>query len=299
MSITASTPPITSPGWNFKQIKQKFRSLIGMPSQEQMSEDTAGAYVNDYLVYSMPHELKTQIQNKFLEFKTVPGQQVYSFPGTYLTDSPGAYADGFPLIFYESPDIFYQDWPLQYSVDQVGTGNGVITTFTGNTQAFPITPGSYFITDGFQVLQDDGTGTLTGNGSGTINNVTGAFTATFTTAPASSLVIYDKYIAYQANRPQGIMFFENQFTFQPIPDQVYAILMQGFILPDLLVNDTDTPAQPEWGPLAAYGAALEVFSDRGDTENYDRYYPMLKRQENVALSRTIQQYTPMQGVPRF
>ena len=85
----------------------------------------------------------------------------------------------------------------------------------------------------------------------------------------------------------------------PVPDQVYAIRMQGFVLPIELVNDNDTPAQPEWGPLYAYGAALEIFSDRGDTENYDRYYPILKRYENVALGRTIQQLTVEQSVPRF
>ncbi len=75
--------------------------------------------------------------------------------------------------------------------------------------------------------------------------------------------------------------------------------MQGFVFPDPLVSDSDVPQQAEWGPLIAYGASLEIFSDRGDTENYDRYYPMLKRQENVALSRTVQQYTAEQSVPRF
>ena len=75
--------------------------------------------------------------------------------------------------------------------------------------------------------------------------------------------------------------------------------MQGFINPTELINATDTPAQPEWGPLIAYGAAVEIFSDRGDMENYERYYALLKRYENVALSRTIQEYTDQQGVPRF
>lgn len=75
--------------------------------------------------------------------------------------------------------------------------------------------------------------------------------------------------------------------------------MQGFVLPAQLSNDSDTPAQPEWGPLYAYGAALEIFADRGDTENYDRYYPILKKFENVALGRTIQEFQPMQGVARF
>jgi len=383
---------ITTSGWNLANIRTKLRNVVGMPSADQLSDASANAYINNYGTYQLPHELKTQIQNNFLDFKTTPGINTYAFPGAYLTDSPGAYADGFPLIFYEDPDIFYQDWPQQYNVDSVAAGNGSQTLFTGNTQGFPIIIGTFFITDSVQVLQDtgmpvvsgvtiatgnggtsysgtlaaipveigtfiavggigatspetftdngDGTltgsqggtgtidyttgawtltfnsavttglliqatyrvvglGVLAGDGSGMLNYATGAFSATFNAAPSSSLTVYDKYIAYQGNRPQGVLFFQNQFQLMPVPDQVYQIRMQGFVLPDQLVNDSDTPAQPEWGPLYAYGAALEIFADRGDTENYDRYYPILKKFENVALGRTIQQYTPEQGVPRF
>ena len=85
----------------------------------------------------------------------------------------------------------------------------------------------------------------------------------------------------------------------PVPDQVYQIRMQGFVSPIQFTSLSDIPAQPEWGPLIALGASLDIFDDRGDKENWDRYYPTLKRYENIALSRTIQQYTPEQGVPRF
>lgn len=383
---------ITTAGWNLANIRIKLRNITGMPSTDQLSDASANAYINNYGTYQMPHELKVQIQNNFLDFKTIPGINTYAFPGAYLTDSPGAYADGFPLIFYEDPDIFYQDWPQQYNVDSVAAVDGTTTTFSGTTQGFPIIIGTFFITDGVQVVQDtgqaqvigvtiatgnggnsysgtlgaipvqagtfsavggigsmspetfsdNGDGTLTGsqggngildyvtgawslsfnsavtsglliqasyrvvglgilagNGSGTLNYATGQFSVTFDSAPSSSLTVYCKYIAYTGNRPQGVLFFENQFQLMPVPDQVYQIRMQGFVLPAQLVNDADIPTQPEWGPLYAYGAALEIFSDRGDTENYDRYYPILKKFENVALSRTIQQYTPAQSVPRF
>jgi hypothetical protein len=75
--------------------------------------------------------------------------------------------------------------------------------------------------------------------------------------------------------------------------------MQGFIKPVSLVNAGDTPLQEEWGALISYGASLEIFSDRGDEESYQSYFPIFKRYENVALGRTIQQYTAEQSVPRF
>lgn len=295
---------IQTSGWNLANIRTKVRNLSGTPSTDQLTDASVNAYINDYYVYGMPHELKVQIENNFLDFKTIPGQNVYSFPGAYLTDSPGAYADGFPLIFYQSPDIFYQDWPQQYAVQIVGTGTGAAVAFPGTLQNPPLIIGSLFVTDGTQVLQDDGNGLLVdeatgGTGTGTINYLTGVYTATFQFPPAAGLSVYAKYIGYSGNRPQGCMFYENEFTLMPVPDQAYQIRMQGFVLPTTLSIDTDIPSQPEWGPLIAYGAALEIFADRGDTENYDRYFPMLKRQENVALSRTIQQMTPEQGVPRF
>lgn len=290
--------------WTLADIRTKVRAVTGSPSTDQISDSDLNNYINNYYVYTMPFELKEQITNQFLNFKTTPGTDVYSFPGGYFTDQPGAYADGFPLIFYQDPDVFYQDWPQQYAVDNIATGDGVTTVFSGGLQNPPVIIGTLFITADDpsgtqQLLEDQGDGTLTGDGTGTINYLTGAYTVTFTTAPASSAVIYAKYQGYSANRPQGVLFFNNEFTFRPVPDQAYAIQMQGYIKPIQLTADSDTPLQVEWGPLIAYGASVEIFSDRGDVDNVDRYFPIFKRFENVALGRTIQQYSAEQGVPRF
>jgi hypothetical protein len=290
--------------WTLADIKQKVRNVTGRPSTDQLLEADLLNYINNYYLFTMPFELKEQITNQFLKFKTTPGVNVYAFPGGYFTDQPGAYADGFPLIFYQDPDIFYQDWPQQYAVDNIAVGDGSTSTFPGGLQNPPVIVGTLFITsddtDGTQqVLQDQGDGTLTGDGTGTINYLTGAYSVTFTTAPGVSAQIYAKYQGYSGNRPQGVLFFNNQFEFMPVPDQAYQIQMQGYIKPTALSNNSDTPLQEEWGALIAYGASLDIFEDSGDTDNYDRYYPVFKRFENVALGRTIQQLTAEQSVPRF
>lgn len=290
--------------WTFANIKQKVRNVTGSPSTDQIDETALGVYVNNYYVYMMPFELKEQITNQFLQFPTTPGTDVYAFPGGYFTDQPGAYADGFPLIFYQDPDIFFQDWPQQYAVDNIATGDGTTSTFAGGLQNPPVIIGTLFITADDptgtqQLVQDQGDGTLTGDGTGTINYLTGAYSVTFSSPPATTAVIYAKYQGYSANRPQGVLFFNNEFTFRPVPDQAYAILMQGYIQPVQFSNASDTPLQQEWGPVIAYGASLQIFEDRGDVENYERYFSIFKRYENVALGRTIQQLTPEQSVPRF
>jgi hypothetical protein len=291
-------------GWTLADIRNKVRNITGSPSTDQISDSDLNDYINNYYVFTMPFELKEQITNQFLSFKTTPGVNVYAFLGGYFTDQPGAYADGFPLIFYQDPDIFYQDWPLQYAVDNIATGDGVTTNFSGGLQNPPVIIGSLFITsddtDGTQqLLEDQGDGTLTGDGSGTINYLTGAYSVNFNASPGASAVIYAKYQGYSGNRPQGVLFFNNQFTFMPVPDQAYQIQMQGYIKPTSLSDDADTPLQEEWGPLIAYGASLEIFNDRGDEESYNSYFSVFKRYENVALGRTIQQLTAEQSVPRF
>lgn len=373
--------------WTLADIIQKVRNLTATNS-DQLNDAGITKYVNDYYTFTMPFELKEQVNLQPLNFQALPNIDVYSFPGAFLTDQPMAYADGFPLIFYQDRDIFFQDWPQQFGTDNVASGNGITSTFSGNTQAFPVIDGTFIITDGTQVLQDNGSlnnsqqiatgngataaysgtlavfpltpgslsitdgvetfsdngagvltgsaggtgtivyatgvysitfnanvpngvgiiatwkivatlGILTGNGTGTINYVTGAFSVTFNSPPASSATIYDKYQAYEPARPQGVLFYNNQFTFRPIPDQVYEITMQGYINQIQLNAGSDMPLFTEWGQLIAYGASIEIFADRGDNASVDRYYPLLKRYENVALARTVQQYEAQQSVPRF
>ena len=218
-------------------------------------------------------------------------------------------------MFYQDPDVFYQDWPLQYAVDNIATGDGSFSgPYTGGLQNPPVVVESLFITaddpltGNQQLLVSDDTfpvGLLTGDGSGTINWLSGAYSFSFNAAPADSAYIYAKYQGYAANRPQGILFFNNEFTVMPVPDQAYQIQMQGYIQPLYLADtavsgvSTNSPLQVEWGQLIAFGAALDIFASRGDTDNYDRYFDIFKRMENVALGRTIQQITAEQSVPRF
>jgi len=286
-------------GWSLSDIKTKVRNLTGTPSTDQLAEDDLVNYINNYYVFSMPMELKEQIQLNFLDFKAFPGVDVYQFPGGFFTDQPMAYADGFPMIFYQDADMFYQDFPQQYAVNNLSVGDGGTTNFTGGLQNPPIIPGSCFITDGIQVLQDDGLGSFTGGGFGSINYITGAYDVTFTVAPSVTQTIYAKYQGYTGNRPQAVLFFNNEFTLRPIPDQVYQIRMKGYVKPLSLSNDSDIPMQEEWGQVIAYGAALDIFSDRGDVEAYNEYFSIFKRFENVALSRTVEQYQSLQSVPRF
>lgn len=291
--------------WDLDQIRTLVRDITGTPDTDQLTNAQIDTFINTYYTFEMPFELKEQINLQPLNFFALQNIDVYAFPGAFLTDQPMAYVDGFPLLFYQDRDLFFQDWPQQYASDSVGGGDGVTTTFTGSTQNSPVIQGTYLITDGSQVAFDLSDGFLyqtTGGINvqvGTINYVTGVFSVTFLAAPASGTTIYDKYQGYQPARPQGVLFYNNTFTFRPIPDQTYQITMQGYINQIQLANGADTPLQTEWGQLIGYGAALQIFSRRGDLGQVNTYYPLLKRYENIALARYVQQLESAQSVPRF
>ncbi len=284
--------------WDLATIIQKVRALTAT-TDDQLSNQQITDYINTFYKYTMPFELKEQINLQPYNFTTLANKDVYQVDAAFQTDEPMAYANGYPLVFYQDRDVFYQDWPQQYTQDQVASATGS-PTFSGTTQASPIIAGTYFITDGTQLCNDPtGSGILTGNGTGTINYVTGVFSVTFTNTPATGILIYDNYQAYQPARPQGVLFYNNTFTFRPIPDQVYQITLQGFITQIELILSTAVPLQTEWGQLIAYGASLDIFSDRGDLGAYNNFYPIFKRYENVALGRFVEQFQSAQSVPRF
>ena len=70
-----------------------------------------------------------------------------------------------------------------YSNESLGTGNGVQTVFTGTLANFPIRAGSLVIhvqsASPAVNVGDDGAGNFTGDATGTINYVTGAYSLTF------------------------------------------------------------------------------------------------------------------------
>lgn len=291
--------------WDLAQIISKVRALTGTPSVDQLTNAQITDYINTYYQFTMPFELKEQINLQPYNFNTFANIDVYSVSAAFQTDEPMAYANGFPLIFYQDRDVFFQDWPQQYTQDQVATGTGVVTAYSGTTQAFPIIQGTFTITDQIQVAFDKSDGIIyqtiasVDTAVGTINYVTGAFTVTFNAVSATTTTISDNYQAYQPARPQGVLFYNNQFTFRPIPDQVYQITMQGFITQVPLNGPAELPLQTEWGQLIAYGASLDIFADRSDLGAYNNFWPIFKRYENVALGRYVEQFENAQSVPRF
>ena len=125
--------------------------------------------------------------------------------------------------------------------------------------------------------------------AGTVDYITGALTMDWGNPTDVATDIIAQTVPYQASRPTDILFFENKFTFRPVPDQVYKVEVEVFIIPTQLLASSQTPELNQWWQYLAYGAALKIFADSGELEEYAKYEVLFDKQERLALRRTLQQ----------
>lgn len=79
------------------------------------------------------------------------------------------------------------------SGESLGTGDGTATTFSGTLVNQPVHRKTLTITAGGSSVTDDGEGTLSGDGTGTINYDTGAYSVTWSAAPALNTAVTGAY----------------------------------------------------------------------------------------------------------
>lgn len=313
-------------GWNFNGILSEFRSITGIPDASMYSDSQCAVLINYYYQYVLPKELKIFWGYTNYQFFTVANQDQYLAPAGFQTVNPNVYADGFPIEWYIDPDTFYQDWPQQENKQTVATADGVNNgPYSFNVSAFPILPRSLYVTDGTQVVQDNGTGGFTQVSplsnvgpvlSGTVNYVTGAVSSLVfrsTPMPANASIVATSQ-TYMANRPQGILFYPQtplldatqatlnavqMFVLRPVPDQVYLVKMHGITIPAPFLNYTDVPFRPDLGPLIALGAALHRFKLFNQMDQYEQYLPEYNRFKDDCMQDTYEELLYERSIPKF
>lgn len=302
--------------WTYSQIEAKIRATTGRIDESMLSSTAILDYVNKYYQYVLPKELKIFWGYTYYTFFTQPNIAQYVGPTEeFQTVNPRVTADGFPLEWYLSPDTFFQDWPDRLNKQLVATGDGVNNNFNFTVSAYPVLPGSVYVTDGTQVAQDNGAGGFISPASGTINYSTGTISnLIFGSIPNANVNISASYQTYQANRPQAILYYESAplhdatqvardsnkiFEIRPVPDDVYQIKMQGIQIPAPFVNADDVPFRADLGPLIAYGASLEIFSDLNQMDQYDQTLVQYNRYKDVSMQDTYEEYMYQRSTPSF
>lgn len=126
---------------------------------------------------------------------------------------------------------------------------------------------------------------LTNQYCGTVNYVTTEFTVNFPVAPAPGTMINVWAATYQVGRPYNLLFWNNQLTIRPIPDNIYLVEVEAYQTPSQFMNTNDNPILNQWSQYIAYGAASEILRERQDMEGVQNLQEGFKRQEALVLER--------------
>lgn len=128
-------------------------------------------------------------------------------------------------------------------------------------------------------------GLLTTPYCGTVNYVTTAIDITFPVAPAAGTMINVWAATYQVGRPYNVLFWNNELTIRPVPDNVYLCEIETYQTPSQFMATNNHPILNQWAQYIAYGAAMEILRDRQDMDGVDNLREGFMRQEGLVLER--------------
>lgn len=140
-------PSVPQPDWNYntlQAIQTKVRRLTRSLSQELLTDTDLNNYINTFITYNFPAELRLFSLRTKVTFYTQPGvgeysaestnpaDPLYNFNNIYMTVHPGVYINGTVGFFTQYPDVFFGNYPQQTQPQDTGLrGNGTSGPFTG------------------------------------------------------------------------------------------------------------------------------------------------------------------------
>jgi len=302
------------------EIRKKFRKLTRTPDPNQISDADIDQYVNTFVLYDIPSELRFFNLRTNLTFYTQPNidlyetnttnplDPLYNFKNKYIAVHEPVFIAGIQAYYTQFRNSFYAYFPqTNYINDFDFFADGTTGPFTGTLPSVPMlqnyvtistlnAAGTAMILVDFP--QDNVTGILaqpndSGNPLGTINYITGAFSLTFPAATVAQTPIIFETIPYQAGKSYAMLYYDDQFIIRPVPDKVYSVQIEVDVRPTELLSTSQSPDLEQWWQMIAIGAAIKLFQDRMDMDSVNLLFPEFQRQMRMALRTTLTQQVNM------
>lgn len=306
-------------------IQNKVRRIVRAPSTAQLSDSDLNQYINTFVLYDMPENIRlfslrtnitfyTQPNIDTYTSSTNPNDPLYNFVNNYIAVHPPVYLAGIPGFYTQQREVFYGVYPQTVTIIKTNVyGDGATTTFTGNIFSAPFLQNNVTMTalnangtsmvmvdypfnnviGAFGLYNASNFGTVPNPtpvpGTNQVNYINGNFSITFPSPPASGAQITAEVQSYNPGKPLAILYYDNQFIIRPVPDQTYTIELEADIRPTQLLSQTQSPQIEQWWQYLSWGAAKKIFEDRMDVDSLAQMMPMYKEQENLVLRTTLTQ----------
>ena len=136
------------------KIRIKVRRLVRGISEQQIADQTIDDYVNTFVLYDFPEQLRLFNLRTDLSFYcdpfiatydttkiTTTTDPLYNFLNIYTTIHPPVYIAGYQSYYSQSPEQFFGIYPKLENIFLLGIGDGIQTTYTGTLpNTFPNIP---------------------------------------------------------------------------------------------------------------------------------------------------------------
>jgi hypothetical protein len=151
--------PISAPTTTLQAIQIKVRRLTRSPSDALLSDNDINNYINTFVVYDFPEQLRmfnlrttfTFICNSFQDeyftdtasFAGATTNQLYNFQNLYLSIAPPVYIAGYQCLYTQSREQLFTIYPKVNFISSIGVmGDGITQSYTGtiNYQQTPLNP---------------------------------------------------------------------------------------------------------------------------------------------------------------
>jgi hypothetical protein len=300
-------------------IRTKVRRLTGRSSENQITNAQIDQYINTFYLYDMPETLRLFTQETVFEFMTTANVDTYDMNtmqvwtgesnqnavDVFISLKPPVFIAGYQSFYSQDREQFFRTYPILAQINSTTEGDGTAGPYAVTLSNFPILQNSVTVgaVDSLDaasncidipVTRTNGTWQLSNTNTavvGSVNYITGALSVTFpNTIPVNNEITFTA-VPYQANRPQGMLFYNNIITLRPVPDQSYKVSINAFKSPVALISAGDNPQLKQWWQYLAYGAAKKIFEDSQDTDGVAGLMGAFQEQERMVLRRTIMQRT--------
>lgn len=126
---------------------------------------------------------------------------------------------------------------------------------------------------------------LTNQYCGSVNYITTQINILLPVSAQAGSMINVWAKVYQTGRPYNLLFWNNEFTIRPVPDNIYLVEVEAYQTPVQFMMTTDNPQLNQWWQYISYGVAIEILRDRQDMEGVQNLMEGFKRQEGLVLER--------------
>jgi hypothetical protein len=118
-------------------------------------------------------------------------------------------------------------------------------------------------------------------------------------SPAVFFAKWPQVVGATPQRPQDVLYYNNELIFRGPPDQEYTIQIQANMIEAELASPSDEVTNSYFWRYVAYGAAMDIFSDFGEMDKYNATMPAYMRYRSMMYARTNQQYENQRTYPTF